>query len=176
MMIPAPHAAAAWAALERAGVRPCGLGARDTLRLEAGMNLYGQDMAEDTSPLESGLAWTVDLSSTRDFVGRAALLAQPAALALRGLVLLDPGVLRGHQTVATAHGDGVTTSGSFSPTLGRSIALARVPAAVKPGEDVTVAVRGRPLAARVVDHPFVRHGRSRVDSFLPPTPTPGAAA
>ncbi len=176
MMIPAPHAAAAWAALERAGVQPCGLGARDTLRLEAGMNLYGQDMAEDTSPLESGLAWTVDLSSTRDFVGRAALLAQPAELALRGLVLLDPGVLRGHQTVATAHGDGVTTSGSFSPTLGRSIALARVPAAVKPGEDVTVAVRGRPLAARVVDHPFVRHGRSRVDSFLPPTPTPGAAA
>jgi aminomethyltransferase len=175
MMIPGPHAQAAWSALERVGVKPCGLGARDTLRLEAGMNLYGQDLDEDTSPLESGVAWTVDTSSERDFVGRAALAARPPERALRGLVLLDAGVLRAHQTVKTAHGDGETTSGSFSPTLGRSIALARLPAAVSPGDDVTVEVRGRTLAARVVRHPFVRHGRSRVDSFLPPTSTPGAA-
>jgi aminomethyltransferase len=175
MMIPAPHAEHAWRAVERAGVRPCGLGARDTLRLEAGMNLYGQDMDEDTSPVESGLAWTVDLSSTRHFVGRDALAARSAKLALRGLVLLDPGVLRAHQAVKTVHGEGVTTSGTFSPTLGRSIAFARVPASVKAGDDVGVDVRGRLLAARVVDHPFVRHGRSRVDAFLPPTPTPGAA-
>jgi aminomethyltransferase len=173
MMIPAPHAQAAWHALERAGVRPCGLGARDTLRLEAGMNLYGQDMDEEASPLESGLAWTIDLHGARDFVGRGALAERPATRSLRGLVLLDPGVLRSHQTVKTAQGEGLTTSGSFSPTLGRSIALARVPAAVKPGDDVTVEVRGRPLAARVVDYPFVRHGRSRVDAFLPPSP--GAA-
>ena len=115
-----------------AGVVPCGLGARDTLRLEAGMNLYGQDMDESVSPLESGLGWTVDLASERDFVGKGALLAHPATRQLVGLLLLDGGgVLRAHQRVHVEQadgdrGDGEITSGTFSPTLRTSIALARV--------------------------------------------------
>ena len=97
------------------------------------MNLYGQDMDETVSPLESGLAWTVDLASPRDFVGKAALAAQPPTRQLAGLVLVDKGgVLRAHQVVRTAHGDGEITSGTFSPTLNRSIALARLPAGVAP--------------------------------------------
>ncbi len=166
VVLPAPFAPNAWHSLARAGVRPCGLGARDTLRLEAGMSLYGQDMDETTSPLESGLAWTVDRKSDRDFVGRAALDASHPARALRGLLLLDQGVLRAHQKVATAHGEGEITSGTFSPTLSRSVALARLPAAVQPGDRVTVEIRGKPLAAAVVPHPFVRQGRSLVDSHL----------
>jgi aminomethyltransferase len=141
-------------------VRPAGLGARDTLRLEAGMNLYGQDMDETVSPLESGLAWTVDLASERDFVGKAALLAHPPQRQLTGLLLSGKGgVLRAHQSVRTAHGDGEITSGTFSPTLNRSIAFARLPAAVRPDETVSVAVRDRELAARVVTPPFARHGK-----------------
>jgi aminomethyltransferase len=164
MMIPAPLAADAWTRLAQAGVRPCGLGARDTLRLEAGMNLYGQDMDETTTPLESGLAWTVDRTTDRDFVGREALA--PPLRSLVGLVLLDQGVLRAHQSVHTGHGDGVTTSGSFAPTLNRSIALARVPAAVKLGDPAEVEIRGRRLRAVVVPVPFVRDGQSRIDRFL----------
>ena len=133
IMLPAGHAVSLWDRLLGAGVRPCGLGARDTLRLEAGMNLYGNDMDETTTPLESGLAWTVALGPGRGFVGRPALEAQRAAGVPRklvGLLLEDKGVLRGHQTVyAAAAGEGVTTSGSYAPTLERSIALARVPAA-----------------------------------------------
>jgi aminomethyltransferase len=164
LMLPGACAAEVWHALQAAGVRPCGLGARDTLRLEAGMNLYGLDMDETVTPLESGLAWTVDLASARDFVGRTALLAQPPTRALVGLVLVDAGgVLRAHQRVDGAHGDGEVTSGTFSPTLARSIALARVPAAVRPGDTVRVAVRERALAARVVKPPFVRNGKSLVD-------------
>jgi aminomethyltransferase len=144
-------------------VRPCGLGARDTLRLEAGMNLYGQDMDETVSPLESGLAWTVDLASPRDFVGKAALVAKPPARQLTGLLLLDKGgVLRAHQGVRTAHGDGEITSGTFSPTLGRSIALARVPVGTAVGDVVEVEVRDRRLPARVVKPPFVRNGKALV--------------
>ena len=158
LMLPAPLAARAWALLARAGLKPCGLGARDTLRLEAGMNLYSQDMDHTTSPLESGLGWTVDTKSDRDFVGRVAL--EPPARSLVGLVLLDQGVLRSHQAVRTAHGDGLTTSGSFAPTLNRSIALARVPAAVRPGETVEVEIRGKGLRARVVQPPFVRDGKT----------------
>jgi glycine cleavage system aminomethyltransferase T len=138
--------------------------ARDTLRLEAGMNLYGQDMDEAVNPLESGLAWTVDLTSPRDFVGKAALLAAHPSRQLAGLVLQDQGgILRGHQQVTTAHGDGEVTSGSYSPTLSRSIALARLPARVTPGDVVHVDVRGKPLAARVVKPPFVRNGKSLID-------------
>jgi aminomethyltransferase len=166
LMLPAPLAPRAWDALARANVRPCGLGARDTLRLEAGMSLYGQDMDETTSPLESGLAWTVEMRDGRDFVGRSALAAPSRAL--RGLVLLDPGVLRAHQPVHTAHGTGQTTSGSFAPTLGRSIALARVPAGVAAGDPVEVEVRGKRLRAIAVAPPFVRDGKSLIDRFLEP--------
>jgi aminomethyltransferase len=156
--LPGLSAVALWNALSAAGVRPCGLGARDTLRLEAGMNLYGQDMTEEDNPLESGLAWTVDLVAPRDFVGKAALATPPTRRQV-GLLLLDAGgVLRSHQKLVTAKGDGEITSGTFSPTLGKSIALARVPAGVAAGDGVAVQVRGKELAARVVKPPFVRNG------------------
>jgi aminomethyltransferase len=157
--LPETRAVALWNALSAAGVRSCGLGARDTLRLEAGMNLYGQDMTEEENPLESGLAWTVDLAAPRDFVGKAALAATPPTRQQVGLLLLDPGgVLRSHQKVVTAKGDGEITSGTFSPTLGKSIALARVPAGVAAGDGVAVQVRDKQLRARVVKPPFVRNG------------------
>src|SRR5437899_2776539 len=163
VMLPNGRAAGFWSTLAATGVKPCGLGARDTLRLEAGMNLYGQDMDESVSPLESGLAWTVDLVRPRDFVGKEALVARPTLRQLLGLLLLDKGgVLRSHQRVRTAKGDGEITSGSFSPTLGTSIALARLPASVAPGETVHVEVRDKQLAARVVKLPFARHGKVTV--------------
>jgi aminomethyltransferase len=159
VLMPAARAESLWNALVAAGVAPCGLGARDTLRLEAGMNLYGQDMDESVTPLVSGLAWTVDMHSPRDFIVKAAL-AQPPQSQLVGLLLAEAGgVLRAHQAVHTSRGDGETTSGTFSPTLGKSIALARVPAGVGPGETVEVSVRGKPLAAKVVKPPFVRNGK-----------------
>ena len=165
VMLPSARAVEFWQALVAAGVRPCGLGARDTLRLEAGMNLYGQDMDETVNPLESGLAWTVDLASARDFVGKTALLARPPARQLTGLLLEDKGgVLRAHQRVMTRAGDGEVTSGTFSPTLGRSIALARLPAGVAAGDEAHVEIRGKALAARVVKPPFVRHGKSMLAS------------
>jgi aminomethyltransferase len=161
IMVPAAQAEAAWERLVAEGVRPCGLGARDTLRLEAGMNLYGSDMDEDVTPLECGLGWTVAMKDTRDFIGRAALEAQKSAGVPRrqvGLVLEERGVLRAHQRVVTPGGDGEITSGTWSPTLEKSIALARIP----PGsvDRVQVNVRGRLLNARVVKPPFVRHGQS----------------
>ncbi len=159
LALPAADAPAVWDALLAAGVRPAGLGARDTLRLEAGMNLYGQDMDETVNPLESGLAWTVDLAAERDFVGKSALPACQPARRLAGLLLADKGVLRAHQTVFTAHGEGTVTSGGFSPTLNRSIALARLPAAVAERDPIEVEIRGRRLQARVVAPPFVRQGR-----------------
>ena len=160
IVLPAGQVEALWRSLAAQGVAPCGLGARDTLRLEAGMNLYGQDMDERVSPLESGLAWTVDLAAPRDFVGKAALLAHPPKRWLAGLVLAETGgVLRAHQAVHTDAGEGEITSGTFSPTLRKSIALARLPAAVAAGDTVHVQVRDRRLAARVVKPPFVRNGR-----------------
>jgi aminomethyltransferase len=162
VMIPAKSAPYFWATLAEKGVRPIGLGARDTLRLEAGMNLYGQDMDETINPLEAGLAWTVDLKSERDFIGKAALLANPPTRKLVGLVLLDRGVLRGHQQVHTAQGLGEITSGSFSPTLNQSIALARVPKEVQIGDQVQVSIRGKMLAAKVVKYPFARNGKAVV--------------
>ncbi len=165
IMLPAESAVELWNTLRAAGVAPCGLGARDTLRLEAGMNLYGNDMDESVSPLESGLAWTVALEGTRDFIGKAALESQRAAGVARklvGLVLLERGVLRSHQAVqAGAAGRGEVTSGSFSPTLERSIGLARVPAAA--AGDVQVEIRGKLLPARVVKPPFVRNGRTLIE-------------
>ena len=160
IVVPAAHVADLWRALQAAGVSPCGLGARDTLRLEAGMNLYGQDMDESVSPLESGLAWTVDLASARDFVGKRALAARNVARELKGLLLVDSGgVLRAHQAVHTSLGDGEITSGTYSPTMKQSIALARLPAGIAVGDVVHVQVRDRRLAARVVKPPFVRHGK-----------------
>jgi aminomethyltransferase len=160
VMLPKEKVEAFWYDLNKAGVTPIGLGARDTLRLEAGMNLYGQDMDESVGPLESGLGWTVDLKSERDFIGKAALLDNPPTKKLVGLVLLDRGVLRAHQQVVTAHGDGEITSGTFSPTLERSIALARVPNGVTVGDTVQVAIRDKLLNAQVVKYPFARNGRS----------------
>jgi aminomethyltransferase len=157
--LPTARVQAVWQALLGAGVRPCGLGARDTLRLEAGMNLYGQDMDENVSPLDASLAWTVDLSDERDFVGRAALLARPRQCQLLGLVLRTPGVLRAGQGVRTAHGAGVITSGTFSPTMHRAIAFARLPLQVAVGEEVQVAIRDQYSAATVVKPPFVRGGK-----------------
>jgi aminomethyltransferase len=163
-LLPATQAEGAWGALLAAGARPCGLGARDTLRLEAGMNLYGQDMDEGVSPLDAGLAWTVDLRSPREFVGKAALERDGRRHEFRGLLLLDGGgVLRAHQKVSTAAGEGEITSGTFSPTLSRSIALARLPLRTPVGETVLVHVRDKALAARVVRLPFVRNGNSLLD-------------
>lgn len=162
IILPSTAASALWQALHDAGVKPIGLGARDTLRLEAGMNLYGHDMDETTNPIESGLAWTIDLASERDFIGKTALLSQPRSRKLVGLVLQTRGVLRDHQAVHSSHGDGEITSGSFSPTLNQSIALARVPAAVEIGDLVQVAVRDKMLAAKVVKYPFVRNGKGLI--------------
>jgi aminomethyltransferase len=162
VMVPAKAAPAFWAALADKGVKPIGLGARDTLRLEAGMNLYGQDMDETVNPLEAGLAWTVDLKSERDFIGKSALLANPPTHKMIGLVLQDRGVLRSHQIVHTAHGVGEITSGSFSPTLEKSIALARAPKEVQVGDQVQVAIRDKMLAAKVVKYPFARNGKGLI--------------
>jgi len=163
IMMPASDAVAAWRGLNSLGVASCGLGARDTLRLEAGMNLYGHDMDESTQPYESNLGWTVALApSERRFIGRAAL--EPIARAgsqrkLVGLLLEERGVLRAHQKVTAAPaGEGEITSGTYSPTLERSIALARLPSAA--AGQVQVEVRGKLLPARVVRLPFVRAGRS----------------
>jgi aminomethyltransferase len=161
--LPAERAEELWESLLAARVAPCGLGARDTLRLEAGMNLYGQDMDEDTSPLDAGLAWTVDLTGDRDFLGRKALELRGKTRDFVGLVLLDRGgVLRAHQGVTTAAGEGEVTSGSFSPSLEKSIALARVPPGTAIGSTVHVRVRDKELAARVVKPPFVRKGQPLV--------------
>jgi aminomethyltransferase len=165
IMLPTAEAPAFWARLKAAGVAQCGLGARDTLRLEAGMNLYGNDMDENISPLEAGLTWTVAFDTVeRDFVGRAALEAQRRAGVPRklvGLVLEERGVLRSHQKViAEGIGEGELTSGTFSPTLERSIGFARVPAAT--GSQVKVDVRGKLLPAKVVKYPFVRNGKALI--------------
>ncbi len=160
IMLSAEHAVALWEALLAAGVKPAGLGARDTLRLEAGMNLYGQDMDEDVSPWEANLGWTVSLDEGRDFIGRAALEQQKAAGVARvmiGVVLDEKGVLRHGQKVLTANGEGEILSGSFAPTLDKAIAFARVPA----GDTgpLRVDIRGREVAVRRVKYPFVRDGK-----------------
>jgi aminomethyltransferase len=150
----------AWQRLLAAGVRPCGLGARDTLRLEAGMNLYGQDMDQSVMPSECGLGWTVHLSAARDFIGKAALAQRKPTCAMGGLVLAaGAGVLRAHQTIDSAHGAGKVTSGTFSPTLQTAIALARLPLAIRPDDNVRVVIRDKHVAARVVRPPFVRNGK-----------------
>ena len=149
-----------WSRLANAGVAPAGLGARDTLRLEAGMNLYGQDMDETVLPWEAGLGWTVALGEGRDFIGRSALQAAKATGVQRsmvGIIMDEKGVLRHGQTVVTANGNGEVLSGTFSPTLGKAIAFARIPAGVEGG--VRVDIRGREVPVRIVKYPFVRDGQ-----------------
>ncbi len=162
IILPADRAGDLWDQLAAAGVRPCGLGARDTLRLEAGLNLYGNDMDDTVTPLQSGLEWTVAWEpSDRDFCGRAALEAQrdkgvPDKLV--GLILEERGVLRAHQPVIVEGiGEGQVTSGTYSPTLECSIGLARVPAAT--GDRCSVRIRGKDLKCSVHRPPFVRKGK-----------------
>jgi aminomethyltransferase len=167
IVVPEDRTVAFWKALLEAGVKPAGLGARDTLRLEAGMNLYGQDMDENVTPYEAALAWTVALDDQadgkpRDFIGRSALEAQKAAgvpTQMIGLVMDEKGVLRHGQKVLTANGDGEILSGTFSPTLGKAIAFARVPAGELADGSVRVDIRGREVPVRVVKFPFVREGK-----------------
>ncbi len=157
------YAESIWNDLAQAGVHPCGLGARDTLRLEAGMNLYGNDMDEQQSPLESGLSWTVDFSDElRQFNGRSALQAQKKSglqYKLVGLILKDKGILRAHQKVIVDNNSctGELTSGSFSPTMQKAIGFARVP--IKIDDECLVEIRHKKLTAYVVKLPFVRQGQ-----------------
>jgi aminomethyltransferase len=167
LIVPSDVAAALWDKLVAAGVHPVGLGARDTLRLEAGMNLYGHDMDEHTSPLSANLAWTIAWEpAARDFIGRAAitrhrdLLAEGRLPVLTGLVLEARGVLRDGQAITTDRGEGIITSGSFSPTLNLSIALARVPVH---STACTVDLRGTPTPLRLVKPRFVRFGKKVFD-------------
>lgn len=162
VILPVAKAANFWQSLLGADCKPCGLGARDTLRLEAGLNLYGADMDETTTPLESNLAWTVAWDGERQFIGRNALESQRqmgVKFALVGLVLTERGVLRNHQKVLRDQQQevGEITSGGFSPTLGCAIALARVAAA--PAAGYFVAIRGKLLPVKTVKPPFVRHGK-----------------
>lgn len=166
IMLPAGDADAFWRALMAVGVAPCGLGARDTLRLEAGMNLYGHEMDDHTSPLVANMGWTIAWEpAERDFIGRKAIAAEKEAGVthkLVGLVLQDRGVLRAEQVVTCegVDGEGVITSGTFSPTLGKSVAMARVPVAFN-GECL-VAVRNKQLRAAVTKPSFVRQGKALV--------------
>lgn len=165
IMLPADQAQGFLSELVGAGIAPIGLGARDTLRLEAGMNLYGQDMDEGVSPLAANMGWTIGWEpASREFIGRAALQAQRSVgnqPRLVGLVLEERGVLRAHQVVRVEGvGDGEITSGSFSPSLGKSIALARVPAAT--GDRAQVEIRGKWFPVRVVQPNFVRNGKALI--------------
>ena len=141
------------------GLAPCGLGARDTLRTEMGYVLHGQDISPDISPVQARTAWAVGWSKPQ-FVGRSALIeekAQGANHKAFGLVALDRGIPRGHMVVLDTHDVqlGETTSGTFSPTLGKGIALALLKAEVQHGDEVFVDVRGRKLRCEVVRPPFV---------------------
>lgn len=165
IMVPASEAATFWDKLIEAGVKPCGLGARDTLRLEAGMNLYGNDMDETISPLEANMGWTIAWQpEERDFIGKSALQAQKLAGVknkLVGLVLEGKGVIRAHmKVVVEGIGDGETTSGTMSPTLKKSIGMARVPKAT--GDSVMLEIRGKLIPAKVVKPCFVRKGEPLV--------------
>lgn len=168
VMVPNNEVTGFWSRLLDSGVQPCGLGARDTLRLEAGMNLYGNDMDEQTHPLESGMAWTVAWEpEERDFIGRDALTElreQGGYRKLIGLVLEQRGVMRAHQTLhASEDGPaiGEITSGTFSPTLNQSIAMARIDREVK--DSCFVSMRGKMLPVKIVKLPFVRNGKKQFD-------------
>ena len=150
-----------WSALLSAGVTPCGLGARDTLRLEAGFNLYGSDMDENVTPLESNLSWTVAMEpKDRNFIGRQFLeqqLQSGLKQKLVGLVLEGPGVMRNHQKVLNEHEEGEVTSGGYSPTLEKSIALARVPFTMP--TECFVEIRHKKVPAKIIKPPFIRNGK-----------------
>jgi len=161
IMLPEKSAEFTWKMLLEVGVKPCGLGARDTLRLEAGMSLYGSEMNDQVSPLEAALTWTVDLSDEdRHFVGRDALEAlrdKGVKKTIVGLVLEGKGVIRNHQKVLTSLGEGKVTSGTFSPTMGKAIALASMPmGAVGSCE---IEMRNKQVSAKIVKPPFVRDGK-----------------
>lgn len=163
IILPANEAPAFWQRAVTAGIHCCGLGARDTLRLEAGLNLYGADMDDTVSPFESNLTWTVAMEpKERNFIGRNALekqLQSGVKNKLVGLVLETPGVLRNHQKVAVnGSGDGEITSGSFSPSLNKGIALARVPAQTK--DHAQVEIRGKAVPVKVINPPFIKRGKS----------------
>ena len=162
LLVPLDQTSKIWDVLVRAGAQPAGLGARDTLRLEAGMNLYGQDMNDTTNPLDAGLGWTIDRSTDRAFNGRSALDKKSQQFVFLGLILQDKGVLRAHQIVKSADGEGEITSGTFSPSLQKSIALAKLPMGTKIGDLVKVVIRDKELNAVVVKPPFVRHGKALV--------------
>ena len=164
VILPATEACAFFQALQAAGVQPCGLGARDTLRMEAGMNLYGNEMNDETSPLQAGMGWTVDLKDeARDFVGKVALVAlkeQGVDVKQVGLLLEKGGILRDGMEVMTDAGKGITTSGVFSPSLKQSIAIARVPKTFE-GDTAKVLLRGKEVDVRVLKLPFVRNGQKQ---------------
>ncbi len=156
-IVQADYANQLWQALLKAGVQPCGLGARDTLRLEAGMALYGNDLDEDHTPVDSGLQWTLSMHDDRDFIGKSKL-ADTERFAMIGLILEDRGVLRSHQEIFIDEQKiGEITSGTFSPTLEKSIALARIDASAKLtlGDAVSIAIRNKRLTARVANYPFI---------------------
>ena len=160
IVVPATEIEMLWHDLVAQGVQPCGLGARDTLRLEASMNLYGQDMDELIHPNQAGLTWTVSLKDgDRRFIGREALehFADPRTFI--GLKLLDRGVMRAHMSVRTAKGLGEVTSGTMSPTMGVSIGFGRLPAGIVAGDQVEIDIRGKWVPAEVCKLPFVRNGQ-----------------
>jgi len=161
IMLPEKSAEFTWKMLLEVGVKPCGLGARDTLRLEAGMSLYGSEMNDEISPLEAALTWTVDLNDEdRQFVGRKALEKlrdDGVKKTIVGLVLDSKGVIRDHQKVVTILGDGEVTSGTFSPTMGKAIALARVPMGTT--GSCEIEMRNKLVSAKIVKPPFVRNGK-----------------
>ncbi len=158
----AEDAVALWAQFIAAGVQPCGLGARDTLRLEAGLNLYGNDMDENTSPWITNLGWTISLKDeARQFIGKEVLLQQKQhgiQEKVVGVLLEQQGALRSHQSVWMSNDDtGTITSGGYSPTLGSGIALARVPISVN--SEAWIEKRDQKLKVKLVRPPFVRHGK-----------------
>ncbi|MBW5290679.1 MAG: Aminomethyltransferase (glycine cleavage system T protein) [Candidatus Ruthia sp. Asou_11_S2] len=161
IMLPSSSAKFTWQMLLEAGVKPCGLDARDTLRLEAGMSLYGSEMSDEVSPLEAALTWTVDLTNeNRAFIGRDALETlkeRGVEKTIVGVVLEGKGVIRDHQKVITSLGEGEVTSGTFSPTMGKAIALASVP---KGSLGVCeIEIRKKQVCAKIIKPPFVRNGK-----------------
>ncbi len=160
IILPQDQISTLWNMLLQIGIKPCGLGARDTLRIEAGMFLYGQDMDESTTPLESGLSWTVKWQpEDRDFIGMGALLSQKQHGLTRkmvGLILDEKIIMRAGQRVISSEGEGIITSGSYSPTLQKSIAFARVP--LHTSSEASVEIRGKLYKVQVVKPRFIKNG------------------